>query len=63
MRAVAMASSVTRVLAQIETDWSAWRLFFCDERLVAPEDKDSTWGLYRLGGGVQGDRQTCPDDW
>ena len=50
MRAVAMASSVTRVLAQIETDWSAWRLFFCDERLVAPEDKDSTWGLYRLGG-------------
>lgn len=44
-----LAGFLCKGLPKIETDWSAWRLFFCDERLVAPEDKDSTWGLYRSG--------------
>jgi len=44
-----LAGFLCKGLPKISTDWSAWRLFFCDERLVAPEDRDSTWGLYRSG--------------
>ena len=39
----------SRGLPSISTNWAAWRLFFCDERLVAPENPDSTWGVYRSG--------------
>ena len=36
-------------LPKIDTDWTRWRLFFCDERLVPDDDPDSTWGVYRSG--------------
>jgi len=36
-------------LPSIKTDWSRWRLFFCDERLVPEESPDSTWGAYKSG--------------
>jgi len=44
-----LATFLCRGLPSISTDWSAWRLFFCDERLVAAESPDSTWGVYRSG--------------
>nr|CAD7589529.1 unnamed protein product [Timema genevievae] len=34
-------------LPKIDTDWSKWRLFFCDERLVPIESGDSTYGVYK----------------
>ncbi|XP_014681290.1 PREDICTED: 6-phosphogluconolactonase-like [Priapulus caudatus] len=34
-------------LPRISTDWSKWRIFFCDERLVSFEDNDSTYKYYR----------------
>lgn len=34
-------------LPKIETDWSKWKLFFCDERYVPFDNADSTFGLYR----------------
>lgn len=30
-----------------KTDWSKWKLFFCDERFVKFDDADSTFGQYR----------------
>ena len=34
-------------LPNITTDWTKWRLFFCDERVVPSESPDSTFGAYR----------------
>ncbi|KAJ8890993.1 hypothetical protein PR048_010502 [Dryococelus australis] len=34
-------------LPKIETDWSKWRIFFCDERVVPTECADSTYGMYK----------------
>uniref|UniRef100_A0A7G3AA34 6-phosphogluconolactonase n=1 Tax=Lutzomyia longipalpis TaxID=7200 RepID=A0A7G3AA34_LUTLO len=34
-------------LPHIQTDWSKWKLFFCDERYVPVDSADSTFGLYR----------------
>lgn len=34
-------------LPTITTDWSKWRFFFCDERIVSFENGESTYGLYR----------------
>lgn len=34
-------------LPKITTDWSKWRFFFCDERVVPSESPDSTFGAYR----------------
>ena len=43
--------SVIDVLAEglpnLKTDWKAWQIFLCDERLVAPESPDSTYGAYK----------------
>lgn len=40
-------SLLSEHLAKIETDWSKWRFFFCDERLVAFDDPESTYAQYR----------------
>lgn len=34
-------------LPTITTDWSKWRIFFCDERYVPDDDPDSTFGTYK----------------
>uniref|UniRef100_T1JA20 6-phosphogluconolactonase n=1 Tax=Strigamia maritima TaxID=126957 RepID=T1JA20_STRMM len=34
-------------IADINTDWSKWRIFFCDERIVPFDDNESTFGLYQ----------------
>ncbi|XP_018020918.1 6-phosphogluconolactonase [Hyalella azteca] len=44
-----MAGFVCNGLPSITTDWSAWRLLFCDERLVSVDSPDSTLQLYLTG--------------
>ena len=34
-------------LPTISTDWSKWRFFFCDERIVPFDNEESTYGLYK----------------
>ncbi|KAL5286677.1 PGLS family protein [Megaselia abdita] len=34
-------------LPTIVTEWSNWRIFFCDERFVPVESTDSTFGTYK----------------
>ncbi|CAD6208497.1 GSCOCG00010497001-RA-CDS [Cotesia congregata] len=34
-------------LPSITTDWSKWRFFFCDERIVPFDNEDSTYGQYK----------------
>lgn len=34
-------------LPDINTTWSKWQLFFCDERYVPDSDADSTFGAYK----------------
>lgn len=38
---------LTEGLPTISTDWSKWRFFFCDERIVSFENEESTYGHYR----------------
>jgi len=33
-------------LPQLSTDWSKWRIFFCDERHVSRQDPDCTFAFY-----------------
>lgn len=40
-------SLLSEYLAKVETDWSKWRFFFCDERLVDFNDPESTFAQYR----------------
>jgi len=34
-------------LPKITTEWGAWKIFLCDERLVPVENDESTYGLYK----------------
>lgn len=34
-------------LPKISTDWSKWKIFLCDERLVPEADPESTYGCYK----------------
>lgn len=36
-------------LPTITTDWSKWKIFFCDERYVPVDSTDSTFGTYKRG--------------
>lgn len=38
-----------QTLPNISTDWSKWRFFFCDERVVPFDNGESTYGLYKTG--------------
>ena len=38
---------MVQILPEISTDFSKWRIFFCDERLVPFSDEDSTFGFYK----------------
>ncbi|XP_015920240.1 6-phosphogluconolactonase [Parasteatoda tepidariorum] len=34
-------------LPSVNTNWQKWQFFFCDERLVPFDDKESTFGCYK----------------
>lgn len=34
-------------LPKLSTDWTAWKIFLCDERLVSEDDAESTYGAYK----------------
>ncbi|XP_058790565.1 6-phosphogluconolactonase [Phymastichus coffea] len=42
-----MVKLLTEGLPLISTNWSKWRFFFCDERIVSFEDIESTYGQYK----------------
>lgn len=42
-----LVGALAGVLPGVQTDWSRWRFFFCDERVVPFEDADSTYGCYK----------------
>jgi len=40
-------SFLSEGLPKISSDWSSWRVFLVDERLVPESDPESTYGLYK----------------
>jgi len=42
-----LPQTVAAVLPRITTDWKKWVFFFCDERVVPYDDKESTFGVYK----------------
>ncbi|GLV33948.1 6-phosphogluconolactonase [Carabus blaptoides fortunei] len=38
---------LTSGLPKIKTDFSKWKIFFCDERVVPVDNPDSTFGVYK----------------
>lgn len=38
---------LTTGLPNIKTDFSKWKIFFCDERVVPVDNPDSTFGVYK----------------
>lgn len=42
-----VATFLSLGLPTIDTDFKKWIIFFCDERLVADNDADSTFGHYK----------------
>ncbi|XKL60311.1 hypothetical protein PGB90_001327 [Kerria lacca] len=41
-----MVKQLAKIFPTICTDWSKWRFFFCDERMVPFDDSESTFGAY-----------------
>jgi len=42
-----LATFLSKGLPKINTEWSKWKLFFCDERVVPLDSADSTFGVYK----------------
>lgn len=42
-----MVKFLEKGLPGVTTEWSKWRFFFCDERIVPADSVDSTFGAYR----------------
>lgn len=42
-----MVDTLAACLPKIKTNWNKWRIFFCDERIVEPNDKNSNLALYK----------------
>ncbi|XP_056630349.1 6-phosphogluconolactonase isoform X2 [Diorhabda sublineata] len=42
-----LVNFLTTALPKIKTDFSKWRIFFCDERVVPTSDPESTFGVYK----------------
>ena len=44
-----VAKFLANGLPSLSTDWSKWRMFFCDERHVAFDDPECTYTIYKNG--------------
>lgn len=44
-----MGKYLTQILPNIDTDWTKWTIFFCDERYVPDNDVESTFGYEPAG--------------
>lgn len=44
-----MANFLAKGLPKVQTDWSKWKVFFCDERHVDFDSADSTYRVYKEG--------------
>ena len=42
-----MVDVLSQVLPSVRTEWSVWRIFLCDERLVPEDDADSNYGQFK----------------
>lgn len=42
-----MVKLAAKGFPRISTDWSKWKFFFCDERVVPFDSEDSTFGAYK----------------
>ena len=42
-----LAKFLCNGLPELKTDWSKWRIFFCDERHVPYNDPECTYSIYR----------------
>ena len=42
-----MAKFLCQGLPERQTDWSKWRVFFCDERHVPFTDPECTYSIYK----------------
>ncbi|XP_065221116.1 6-phosphogluconolactonase [Planococcus citri] len=42
-----LVKQLSKGLPTLNTDWSKWRFFFCDERVVPFDNADSTYGAYK----------------
>ncbi|OQV16984.1 putative 6-phosphogluconolactonase [Hypsibius exemplaris] len=42
-----LTSAIPKVYSTGEEAWDKWHIFFCDERVVAVDDKESTFGAYK----------------
>uniref|UniRef100_H2ZGU4 6-phosphogluconolactonase n=1 Tax=Ciona savignyi TaxID=51511 RepID=H2ZGU4_CIOSA len=49
-----------KLLGNPQVDWSKWKVFFCDERVVGFGDGDSTFGQFKV---KLIDQANCLDSW
>lgn len=42
-----MATILAEGMHDLRSDFSKWQIFFCDERIVPEDDKESTYGVYK----------------
>lgn len=44
-----VATLLNKFLPDIHTDWASWHVFLCDERIVAKDDPECTWTIFKDG--------------
>lgn len=42
-----LVNALVEILPRVRVNFSKWKIFFCDERLVPFDDPESTYGLYK----------------
>ena len=54
-----VATLLNRHLPDIRTDWTKWHVFLCDERVVAKDDPECAWTIFRC---VKAVSRRCEED-
>lgn len=42
-----LIGALAKGLPGVKTEWSKWKIYFCDERIVPFDDTESTYGAYK----------------